>query len=263
MSFHARIGSTSFRLAPGVDIEKILSEHLKDYADSIQIDEGLNGKISLYSDLFIAEDSLRDQLDVFTKVISPYVLMPFKIDLTDLDNSFDNQSHFYAGPDEKSVNRFIKHEGIKTASDAINSIKHLLPEGISAKLIDQLNRASNSDLVSYQVVVTEIDATDQTVFECSAEDGAHAIEQAIDAHPECEVISVEVAPEIVIDKDDVREFMLDRIENGYISLDELPAFLTTYGLMESDDFIEQMKEQMKAVEFGKFAESISNYPVPG
>lgn len=57
--------------------------------------------------------------------------------------------------------------------------------------------------------------------------------------------TVTVRPE-PLSEDDVANFMLERIENGSLLLEDIPVRLARYGLMEPDDFISEMRERMSS-----------------
>ena len=44
---------------------------------------------------------------------------------------------------------------------------------------------------------------------------------------------------------ELADFMLQRIENGDLSLEDLPVRLVRYGLMEPNAFVDEMRERMK------------------
>ena len=48
-------------------------------------------------------------------------------------------------------------------------------------------------------------------------------------------------------KEEIADFILDRIENGEFELEHLPARLARYGLMESHEFAEEMRERMDSL----------------
>jgi hypothetical protein len=57
-------------------------------------------------------------------------------------------------------------------------------------------------------------------------------------------MDVKIRPES-LDEDEVAAFMLQRIEDGNLSLEDIPVRLARYGLMEPDDFVAEMRERME------------------
>lgn len=53
-----------------------------------------------------------------------------------------------------------------------------------------------------------------------------------------------IQPEPLSEKE-LADFMLQRIENGDLSLEDLPVRLVRYGLMEPNAFVDEMRERMK------------------
>lgn len=49
-----------------------------------------------------------------------------------------------------------------------------------------------------------------------------------------------------LDEDVLAGFMLERIENGALGVEEIPLRLARYGLMEPEDFIDEMRERMES-----------------
>lgn len=70
----------------------------------------------------------------------------------------------------------------------------------------------------------------------TGESDAEVEEYSMDAVIEPEALS----------EDDLTDFMLDRIENGGISVEEIPLRLARYGLMERSAFIDEMRERMES-----------------
>lgn len=72
-------------------------------------------------------------------------------------------------------------------------------------------------------------------------------------HTEAEVdgYSLEIleVPE-PLSEEELSSFMLDRIENAELSLEDIPVRLARYGLMEPAAFVTEMRERMQAVEAG-------------
>ena len=46
-------------------------------------------------------------------------------------------------------------------------------------------------------------------------------------------------------EDELADFMLERIENGDLNLEDIPVRLARYGLMEPNAFVEEMRERME------------------
>ncbi len=56
-------------------------------------------------------------------------------------------------------------------------------------------------------------------------------------------IRVQIPP-APLDEDEVAEFMLQRIEDRDLRLEDVPVRLARYGLMEPSAFVEEMRERM-------------------
>lgn len=61
-----------------------------------------------------------------------------------------------------------------------------------------------------------------------------------------------------LDESYIVDFLYDRIENGQMNLEDLPVRMARYGLMSSGEFLEEMHDQMQAVEFGPYSENDSD-----
>lgn len=48
-----------------------------------------------------------------------------------------------------------------------------------------------------------------------------------------------------LSEEDLADFMLRRIENGQIGVEDIPLRLARYGIMEPSDFISEMRERME------------------
>ncbi len=48
-----------------------------------------------------------------------------------------------------------------------------------------------------------------------------------------------------LSEDELADFMLKRIEQGALALEDLPVRLARYGLMEPDAFVREMRERME------------------
>lgn len=60
-------------------------------------------------------------------------------------------------------------------------------------------------------------------------------------------MSVVMLPE-PLDEDELTDLMAQRIDNGQISLEDIPNRLAKYGLMEPHSFVEEMRERMQSAE---------------
>jgi hypothetical protein len=52
---------------------------------------------------------------------------------------------------------------------------------------------------------------------------------------------------VSLSEDDLAKFMLQRIENGDLALEDIPVRLARYGLMEPSAFVAEMRERMMVV----------------
>lgn len=66
---------------------------------------------------------------------------------------------------------------------------------------------------------------------------------------EVEVYSMDavIQPE-PLSEDELASFMLQRIENGCLSLEDIPVRLARYGLMEPSAFVSEMRERIESTE---------------
>lgn len=67
-------------------------------------------------------------------------------------------------------------------------------------------------------------------------------------HDEIEALCVklnQVGEPPALDEDQLAAFMLQRIENGDLGLEDIPVRLARYGLMEPEDFVAEMQERME------------------
>ena len=49
-----------------------------------------------------------------------------------------------------------------------------------------------------------------------------------------------------MDEDELADFMLERIEDGQLAVEDIPVRLARYGLMEPADFVTEMRERMES-----------------
>ena len=54
------------------------------------------------------------------------------------------------------------------------------------------------------------------------------------------------APVQSMSEDELADFMLKRIENGQLELEDIPVRLARYGLMEPQQFMDEMRERMES-----------------
>jgi len=54
-----------------------------------------------------------------------------------------------------------------------------------------------------------------------------------------------VIQHVPLSEDELANFMLQRIENGDLALEDIPVRLARYGLMEPNAFINEMRERME------------------
>lgn len=85
----------------------------------------------------------------------------------------------------------------------------------------------------------------QLAFECMAEDADHASEQAKNAYPGCDVISIARQDVKLPSEDELAAFMRRRLENGELAAEDIPVRLARYGLMQPQSFVEEMCERME------------------
>lgn len=64
------------------------------------------------------------------------------------------------------------------------------------------------------------------------------------------VMAVGLLPS-ALSEDEVAAFMLQRIENGCLALEDIPARLARFGLMDPQSFTAEMRERMQASEAGQ------------
>jgi hypothetical protein len=69
---------------------------------------------------------------------------------------------------------------------------------------------------------------------------------------------VEALEQDPLEKEELSSFLADRIENGELSPEDIPAQMARYGLMDRSDFQNEMLERMEQAQFGRFAESASS-----
>lgn len=73
-------------------------------------------------------------------------------------------------------------------------------------------------------------------------------EGLLSGHTEAEVneyaMDTEILPEQLTEKE-VADFMLDRVENGQLDLEDIPVRLARYGLMEAPKFVAEIRERME------------------
>lgn len=62
-------------------------------------------------------------------------------------------------------------------------------------------------------------------------------------------MDTQVLPDLLTEKE-VADFMLDRIENGQLGLEDIPARLARYGLMEAPKFVAEIRERIEALAEG-------------
>lgn len=65
-----------------------------------------------------------------------------------------------------------------------------------------------------------------------------------------------------LDRDQVADFLADRIENGAMHLENIPREMARFGLMSPVDFLQEMDERMEELEFGPYAETEAERVAP-
>lgn len=65
-----------------------------------------------------------------------------------------------------------------------------------------------------------------------------------DAEVEQYSMDVAIQPE-PLEEDEIADFMLQRIENGDLDLEDISVRLARFGLMEPNDFVDEMRERME------------------
>lgn len=80
---------------------------------------------------------------------------------------------------------------------------------------------------------------------CQRAIGEGMLTGSLDAEVESWSAKTVVLPE-PLDEEELADFMMERIENGQLSAEDIPVRLARYGLCEPAEFVNEMRERMES-----------------